>query len=127
MESNNLRTEKIITGSNISRDSDDLLSAVGVKRISAPVVGLDKTVLEDLEPFASSILGRIADLGEVDDDGTVMVSSDGLIGADTVTGLLVHFDGDGSTSRDGTNTGNTLVTTSITLNVLQLKKFISGC
>lgn len=122
MESNNLRTEKIITGSNISRDSDDLLSAVVVKRISAPVVGLDKAVLEDLEPFASNILGRIADLGEVDDNRAVMVSSDGRIAADTVTGLLVHFDGDGSASWDSTNTGNTLVTTGIALDVLQLKK-----
>lgn len=121
MESDNFRTEKIITGSNVSRDSDDLLSAVVVKRIGAPVVGLNKAVLEDLEPFASHILGCVANLGEVGDDGTVVVSSDGSIGADTVTGLLVHLDGDGATSRDGANTGNTLGTTSITLNILWLK------
>lgn len=122
MESDNLRTEKIITRSDISRDSDDLLPAVGVKCISAPVVGPDETILENLEPTTSHILSRVADLGEIDNDRTIVVSSDGLVGAGAITGLLVHFDGDSSTSGHAADTSNTLGTTGITLDILQFRK-----
>lgn len=107
MEGNDLRTEKVVTRGDIGRDGDDLLPAVGVKDVGAPVVGTDEAVLEDLEPGAGAgVRGRVADLGEVDDDGAVVVSSDGLVGAAAVAGLLVHFDGDGAAGGDGADTGD---------------------
>lgn len=118
VERNDLRTEKIVAGGDVCRDGDDLLAAVGVQRVGAPVVGADEPVLVDLEPAVAHVLGRVADLGEVGDDGAVVVSTDGLVGAGPVAGLLVHFDGDGSTGGHAADASDALVATDITLDVL---------
>lgn len=119
MERNDLRTEKIVTRGDVGRDGDDLLPAVGVQHVGAPVVGPDEAVLVDLEPAASHVLGSVADLGEVGDDGAVVVSTDGLVAAGAVAGLLVHFDSDSSTSGHAADTSDALGATSITLDVLR--------
>ena len=66
----------------------------------------DQTILVDLEPRAAWILGGIANLGEVDNDWTIVVTSNSLSGASPVTRLLVHLNSDSATSRNGTDTSN---------------------
>jgi len=94
-----------------------LLSAVGVENVSSPVVGPDQTVLVDLEPRASRILGSIADLGKIDNDRAVVVTSNSLVAAGSVTWLLMHLNSNGTTSCDGTDTSNTDGSTEVTLDI----------
>lgn len=103
------------TWGDIRWNLDDLLSAVGVKVVSSPVFLSDHSVLEDLEPAASRIPGGVSDLGQVDNNWTVVVTADGLVGATSFSWLLMHLDRDRSTGRyaaDARNTGSSASVTS---------------
>lgn len=100
VQGNNLSTDEIVARGDVSGNPDVLLTAVGVKDISAPVVVPDETVLVDLEPGAARVGESIVDLGHVHDDGTVVVATNSLVGAVAVVGLSMHLNGDGATGYD---------------------------
>lgn len=93
-----------LTRGNVSWDLEILLAAVGVENVGTPVVGSDQTILVDLEPRASRILGGIVNLGEVDNDWTVVVASNSIVGTISVTWLRVHLNCDGTTGWNSANT-----------------------
>ena len=124
MESNDLSLEQVVTGSDVSRDLDVHAATAGVQILGSPVVvraggaGGGPCVLEDLEPAGAAISrGGIGDLGHVGLDGTVMVTSDGLIGAAAVAGLLVHLNGDGLAGDYATLVFDTNCTADVAANV----------
>jgi len=104
VESNDFSTEKIITRSDVSWDPEFLLAAVCVESVRPPVVSPDQTVLVDLEPRAAAILGGITNLGEVNNDWTVVVATDSFVAAGPVTWLLVHLNCDSATGWNSTDT-----------------------
>ena len=79
----------------------------------------DQTIVVNLKPRGSHILGGIANLGEVDKDWTVVVTSNSLGSASPVTRLLVHLNSDSATSRNGTDTRNTSSTASVTSYIIR--------
>lgn len=117
VHTNDLSTEEVVTGGDSTRDGESEVATVVVQHLCRPVVGVAgrETHLIDLEPalIRAHSRRRIGDLRHVDVDGTIVVSlqgesvrfrladvgwmeayPDSLVGARTVTGLLVHLDGD---------------------------------
>jgi hypothetical protein len=64
--------------------------------------------------------GKVVDLGHVDDSGTIVVTTNSLVGAGPVAWLLVHFHCESIASLGGTITSRGDTTVHITSDVLQV-------
>lgn len=100
VQSDGLCAEEIVAWGKIRGDEDVHHAAAGIEVLGAPVVGGSRgaiggpSVLEDLEPpsIGSRGGGSIRDGGHVDDYGSIVGATNGLIRAASVTRLLVHLD-----------------------------------
>ena len=103
MEGHRLSTEEVVAGRNVAGDDEVLLTTPLVDEIVGPsLVSLEVTALEDLEELARTVSGGgIIDGTEVDHNGTVVSTTDSLLGAIAII-VLVHLDGDGVTGLDAT-------------------------
>jgi hypothetical protein len=116
VKGNDFGTEEVISWGNVCWDLELLLSAVGVESISSPVVLGDETVLVDLEPRRTGRGEGVVNLGKVDDDWSVVVTSDSIVVAAAVSVLCVHLNGDfrsGGDTADGSGIGLSATTTDI--------------
>jgi hypothetical protein len=80
----------------------------------------DEASVVDLEPAGCPRRRRsnIINLSHVDNGGTVVIAADSFVRARAVTGLLVHLDGDGVASFDGTSAGSRSAAVDVTGQVL---------
>ena len=96
MQSNRLSTHEIVSRSQRLGNSESPLSAVGVEDLSTPGrSGSLVAVFGDLEPGSGLSGGGVGDLGHVDEDGAVVVATNGGLRAGSLAGLSVHLDGEG--------------------------------
>jgi hypothetical protein len=103
VQSNSLGTEQVLSSGKAGRNGNDLLAAVVVENIIAPLLrgSIDETGLEDLDPGGGAVGAEsIADFADVHGDGTLVVSADGFVAAAAVVVLLVHLDGHGAAGVD---------------------------
>jgi hypothetical protein len=110
VEGDDLSADEVVAISKVSGNGNIDTTAATVHVLDTPEVVitdcagrvLGPTTLEDLEEAGRSVGGAgIADLGHVDHDGTVVLATNSLPAAVTLTRLLVHLDSDGITSLDG--------------------------
>lgn len=99
MQGNDLGTDEVFTSGQAAWYVEGELAAVGVQVIRSPVVGRDETEFCYLEPVGSgAVRGQgIVDLGHVDDDRAIVVSTNSFSGASAISRLLMHFNADSST------------------------------
>lgn len=111
MESDGFGTEKVLAGGEAGGDLDDLLAAVVVKDIIAVLLGggIDEARLEDLDPGGGTVGSEgVADFGDVDRNGTLVVPANGLGGARAVVVLLVHLNRDSLAGHNVASCGGLL-------------------
>lgn len=114
MQGDGLGTQEVVAGGEVLGDRDIHLATASVEVLGSPVVVTARGtpgrpgVLEDLEPGGVSTFGRggVVDGGHVDKDRTVVGTSNGLVGAAAVVGLLVHLDGHSAARGDITLGGD---------------------
>lgn len=96
VKSNNLSSEQVLACWDARGDSEGIFAAVGIQAVSRPVVVALVAGLGNLEPSGrGSRCGQgVVDLGHVNDDGTIVVATNGLVAARAVSWLLMHFYGD---------------------------------
>lgn len=97
VQSDNLRSEEVVAGGDVGGDLDVDTAAALVQVLDAPEVVVATPaggvllpgVLVDLEPAGRAVRGgRVADLGQVDHDGAVVVAANTVSAAVTVARLL---------------------------------------
>lgn len=97
VEGDDLSTQEVVAGGDVGRDLDVDAAAALVEVLDTPEVVvaapagrvLGPAVLVDLEPPGRAVGGGgVADLGEVDHDGAVVVAADAVPAAVAVTRLL---------------------------------------
>lgn len=99
MKSNGLSTDKVVTSSDVLGDGEGTLAAVGVEDLGSPGGGGSSVaVLCNLEEGAAGGGFGVCDLGHVDHDGSVMVSTNSGLAAAAVAVLCMHLNGEGAAS-----------------------------
>lgn len=97
MESDDFRTEKVISVGDVFADGDVHLAAAGVEIFGTPIIVITgagagfrgPAVLEDLEPASRTVgCGGVVDFAEVDYDWAVVRAADGFILATSIAVLL---------------------------------------
>lgn len=106
VESDGLGTEKVVTRGDVGGNDNVLLAAALVDQVVTPGVVVGEVAgLEDLEERAGAIGGGgVGDGAQVDHDGAVVGTSNGLLSAGTGV-VLVHLDGDGVAGLDAAGGG----------------------
>jgi hypothetical protein len=93
----NLSTDEVVAGSDALGDGERALSAVGVEDLSSPGGdGAGVAIFCDLEERAAGGGFGIRHLGHVNENGAVVVATDGRRAACAVTRLGVHLNGEGT-------------------------------